>query len=255
MLIAFARFAQSCPVDWHSSFFEKHTFEVSIMQLTKLFAVTVFATVALMVTTASAQVNAVRVTQTDNSTGGADLANHVTNDLSIDFTGQLSGLQLLVDLTAGSIYQNAFGGNLAPNGALLPAFPALAFDTFVTLDSLTQGGPHGEALPVGGAVNLGGSATAVFTTSDINQGWSPAAGVSSATSISDFLAARVTLTSDATGTASFLASSAGVISAPTVLPIVNGIIGGGAPVIPEPSTVILLAMGALGLVALKRRNG
>ena len=38
------------------------------------------------------------------------------------------------------------------------------------------------------------------------------------------------------------------------LPIVNGIIGGAGPVIPEPSTIILLGMGLVGLVAMKRRT-
>jgi hypothetical protein len=213
---------------------------------------TLFATIFLMAGTTMAQLTNSGWSVVDNSAGGAEVTGFTTNDLNIDFTGQLSGVQLLVELTSGSIYQNAAGSAGPPIGAILPAFPSLAFDTFVTLDSLTSGGPHGEPLLVGGAVNAGGSATAAFTTSTINQGFSPAAGVSSATDQTDFLAARVTLSNDANGTVNYLASANGVISPTLSVPIINGVIGGA--VIPEPSTVILLGMGLVGVIALKRRS-
>jgi hypothetical protein len=207
-----------------------------------------------MASTSMAQLTGSRWAQVDNTGGGAPLAGFITNDLSIDFNGQLSGVQLLVELTGGSIYQDAAGAAAPPNSAVVTIIPSLAYDTFVTLDAPTSGGPHGEPLLVGGAVNLGGSPTAAFTNMTINQGFSPAAGVSSATNQTDFLAARVTLSGDANGTAKYLASAAGQISSEFSVPIVNGVIGGGV-VIPEPSTVILLGMGLIGLVALKRRNG
>ncbi len=36
-------------------------------------------------------------------------------------------------LGGGTLYNHAFGGNTAPNAALIAAFPSLAFDTFVTI--------------------------------------------------------------------------------------------------------------------------
>ncbi len=37
----------------------------------------------------------------------------------------------------GTFYNHAFGGNTAPNAALIVAFPSLAFDTFVTIGAKT----------------------------------------------------------------------------------------------------------------------
>jgi hypothetical protein len=255
MLIAYARFAQSCPVDWHSSFKRiTNFFEVSIMHLKKVIAVTLFATILLVASSATAQFIP---PANPLSNGWGQVANslsggQITNDLNINFDGQLSGVQLLIELTSGSIHQDAAGAAVPPNAAVVGALPNLAWDTFVALDSAVSGGPHGEPSLGGGAVNLGGAAAPSFTSALINQGYFPGPGVTSATDGRDFLAARVTLSPDAAGTATYLASANGVISDAVVTPIVNGVIGS---IIPEPSTFVLLGLGLVGLVALKRRNG
>lgn len=148
----------------------------------------------------------------------------------------------MIELDSGSIYQDAAGGNGPPNSAVVGLVPSLAYDTFVTLDSLTSGGPHGEPLLVGGAVNVGGDATAAFNTMTINQGFSPAAGVTSAADGANFLVSRLTLSDDANGTATWLGSAAGVISPTFSSPILNGVL-----CIPEPSTLVLLGMGLVSL--------
>jgi hypothetical protein len=127
------------------------------------------------------------------------LDDHITNELAIGFTGKLSGIELFVDLASGSIFQHPFGGNGPPHPALLPVFPELAYDSFVSLDSPVSGGPYGEPLLVGGSVHLGGSSTAYFTTEGINQGWAPSSSVM-VSDQSDFMAARVTLSDEAMGT-------------------------------------------------------
>jgi hypothetical protein len=223
------------------------------MHLKKLLAVTLFATIVLVAGTAMAQLSNVSI---ESRPTEPDLAGHTANDILIDFSGQYTGSQMLVTLTSGAIYQNAQGAVSAPNSVLvgLAGFEALKWDTFVTQGSAVSGGPDGDTGIGGGAVNLGGAASAQFNTAGINQGWNPAGGVN----ISDrngFLVGRVTLTNDANGELRYLASAAGTISAPSIFPIVNGVVGGGGPVIPEPSTIILLAMGLVGLVAMKRRNG
>ena len=136
-------------------------------------------------------------------------AGFVTNDLKISFTGQYTGVQLLTPvLPAGSIYQDAVGSAIPPNAAFIPVFPTLAFDTFVAQGSPTAGGPDGDPSPGGGAVDLGGAPGAVFTSSQINQAWNPAGGVT-ITDRSDFLAARLTLSTQVNSSFSALASSGG----------------------------------------------
>ena len=104
-------------------------------------------------------------------------AGYKVNDLTIGFTGQLFGQQMVVELTSGSIYQNApFGTETAPIDALIPIFPEVASDTFVTIGGFTRA-TSSSVLVVGGSTELPGLAgPKKFDTAGINIAWAPAPG-------------------------------------------------------------------------------
>lgn len=201
--------------------------------------------VALMAATASADtLNNVIVTQVDNS---AALSGYVTNDISIDFTGQYTQSQLLITLTQGSIYQDGFGGDTAPNAGFIGLVPSLAFDTFVTLGGATTATSVDTPSFAGGAINLGGQVSKTFNTSTIDAAWFVPGG----TTIFDnnnFLSARVTLSDDAVGTWSYY----GLGSFPAYT--ASGTVSGGQLIIPEPASLVLLAAGGLTFVVRGRRR-
>lgn len=197
--------------------------------------------------------------QIENWRGGAELEGYVTNDLAADFNGPFTGAQLLVELDSGTIYHHPIGyGDPArvifpPNGAWLEAFPALEYDTFLGVGYRTTGREGSEPVAGGGAVDLGGDPTAVFSNLAINQAWSSGAEMASSgaerlstaavtTDRASFFLARVTLSDDAAGTAHFLLSAGGVSTIWRDLPIAGGVI-----VVPEPAT---MALSVFSLIAL-----
>jgi hypothetical protein len=230
------------------------------MHLKKSLAVTLtlFATIVLMAGSANAQVTDIRVVP---ATPHASVPNVVLQDIVVDFTGQVTGFQMLLNLTSGSVYQNTSAligaGTQPPVQALEAVDGTIATDTYTAFGGPYSGDSAGNFGLGGGAVNLGGAPAAQFNTQGLNQAWNPAGGVS-VLDRTNFTAARIALSSDANGEFTF-AGFAGGQSPDDALrlsvPVVNGVIGGGGVVIPEPSTVVLLAMGLVGLVALKRRNG
>jgi uncharacterized protein (TIGR03382 family) len=72
-------------------------------------------------------------------------------------------------------YQNPFGGATEPNPALIPVFPDLAWDTFVTIGSLTQGTPS-TALEPGSSMTATSFTGGYFIDGDAPQGLAGAAG-------------------------------------------------------------------------------
>lgn len=183
------------------------------------------------------------LTQPTNSpplTGGS-----VTNDIAVDFTGNLNSAALLIELTSGSIYQNAFGTDTAPNSALIPAFPEVAFDSFVTLGGYTTA--TADAVPgfAGGAVDLGGAPGLTFDTALIDVSFFVPGGTTISNQL-DYPLARVTLTDDAVGTWSMIAVSNGTESLQT-----GGIVSNGQMVVPEPAGLLALLAG---LPLMLRRN-
>ncbi len=156
-----------------------------------------------------------------NSFENGVVPNTITNDLTISFDGQYTGNQLRIELTAGSIYQHPSGSHSPPNEIILTIVPNLVFDSFLAQGSLTAGSPDVDPAPSGGSVNIGGSPPAVFTSEGINQASNPHGGVV-IVDREDFITHRITLSSDAQGTWSYLASAEGIHGVVENMPINNG---------------------------------
>ncbi len=167
--------------------------------------------------------------------------NYLTNDMMFNTATDWLSAQLLITLTSGSIYQHSFGGNTPPNAALVAAFPDLAFDTFVAGGAL-------DITPAiaGGAVDLGGGATAACNESTVNLTWF----TTNTNDVGNLLLGRITLSRDAVGTWAARVSNVGDGAS-----FYSGPIVGGA-MVPEPAAVWML-LGAAGVAAFwhaRRRN-
>jgi len=173
-------------------------------------------------------------------------ANTVTNGIQISFDQQLFGQQMVLELTSGSVFQQAaFGTETAPTDALIPVFADVAADTFVTVGGYTSG-TSSSALVVGGSTEIPGKGgPKKFDTAGINIAWAPAPGVV-INSGNNFPIAQVTLSNNANGTA-WLFSNSGGTGQTFQLPVINGVIG-----IPEPTTCVLAGLALVGAAARRR---
>lgn len=128
--------------------------------------------------------------------------------------------------TDAPLYQNPFGTpGSAPNALLVPTFPALAVDSFITTP--------GDTSVLGGGLPADGDDTFGDTSDDGPQ--------------NAFLIAQFTLPQGARGTFSGqldIVGSTGVFSQEFALPIA----------IPEPATLGLLSLALVGVVASRRRS-
>lgn len=116
------------------------------------------------------------------------LSGYTTADLEVTSTTDWTSAALLLELSQGSIYQDANGDIEAPNPALFGTFPSLEFDTY-----LDAGG--NSVFVAGDAGDVGGDVFQ-FDTSEVDALWFDVAGGDTGT----LTLGRFTLTDDAVGT-------------------------------------------------------
>ncbi|MEM1444418.1 MAG: hypothetical protein AAGF84_00025 [Planctomycetota bacterium] len=217
-----------------------------------------FVAATALATCASAQVTGFSF-WTDVSPNGTAVSTVIT----IDFEGQYTGSQILLELTQGTILQEqAFGSDIdvAPGSGLAAAAGGLRFDTYFAQGDIFSDGPNAAGSPNlgGGAVNIRATdAAAVFNDpTTISQAFNPAGG-ELILDRTNFVIAQIALSGDAQGTLKFFASANGVVPEPEDVPvyiITNGLLNLGLTrgPYPEPGTAALLA-GAC-LLVLRRRS-
>lgn len=180
------------------------------------------------------------------------LAGYVSNDISITTTGTWTQMQLLTDgLSAGDIYQHIGGTNVPPSDLFVGLMPDLAFDSFIANGGRTA--DTGSAiLALGATTEFGtGIRPLTFDNQLVDITWGPALG-QPVTDVADWLAARITLKDTANGTFQLLWTDSEGGKALQTSP--GTIVNGGMTLVPEPSTFLLLAVGSLGLLFLRRRR-
>ncbi len=192
------------------------------------------------------------------SDGSTDI---VANALAIDFDGQYTGSQLLVELTQGEIVNlQSFGvhNNYSP----VPCAVCGLFDFDFELDTfLAQGGLRasdtigGNPAFGGGAVNLDPTEVSAVWNDPvkISQAYNPAAG-QSILDQTQFVVAQLSFTPDAQGTFAYFASANGeffytrdgnAMGGTDQYRIVNG------RIVPEPAALAVLLPG---VALMNRRN-
>ncbi len=168
--------------------------------------------------------------QADNT-----IPNTVANAFYVDGQGDdWTGAVLRIDLTSGSVYQNASGGNAAPSSAFIGFVPELKFDTYVGIIDDPSAGI------AGGAGDLGGGPLSLDAP-QISVTWFN----TNTTDTGQVQAGNITLSHDATGTISLITSFANSQTLQT------GVIESGL-IFPEPASLALLGLG--GLAVLRRRR-
>jgi hypothetical protein len=183
----------------------------------------------------------------------------VTFDLLVDSSQGVTGAEVLLTLSRGSIYQNAVGGVTPPPTLAIvgsdvddvPASPRLAADTFVAFGGFTAEASLPVAL-VGRSLAFPGSIQSTdsspplaFSSSKLDIAYIPQSRSRSPLVVDDYPIARITLANDAIGRLD-----------------VRVISNGGPPgdvrttfaiAIPEPGTALLLVAGVVPALVARRR--
>ena len=134
---------------------------------------------------------------------GSTLEGYVSNTWDVNTLGDAwLGAALLVNLTSGSVYQDAAGSEAPPNPTNFGTFPSLEYDSYMTggtdSEAPSTTGPAPDVL--GGAVDLGGAIPVTFDTTGVDASWVS----SEATNPSgELMLGRITLSDGAQGTYQF----------------------------------------------------
>ncbi len=203
-----------------------------------------------MVATANA---AISVTFTPTNVTLADTTPLVKNVMTVDTDTEWTVAGLHLTLTAGTIYQDGFGNDFAPNPAFLGMFPDLALDSFITQPS---GYPDMPSKAPGSSI----------TTSEFIVEWFDDANAPFGAGTGQIIA-QITLSPDAQG---YISHSV-MVGDPAVESVVSyvidddgqnkynegseywAVIDGEIVLVPEPVTMSLLAIGGIGVLLRKRR--
>ena len=207
---------------------------------------------AVLATTAHVASAAVTSTFNQESPGGA-LSSYVSNTWDVA-TGSDEWLtaQLLVELSAGDIYQDSLGTNNPPDASLIGANPSLEFDSYMTggydTDYLTPS-PGLVPFVLGGAGDIGGGMSLTFNTTEIDAAW---ISLEETHAVGDLMLARVTLSDDAMGTFKYQISYSD--GEPNSIYMLGGVIVNGVMLVPEPGSISFLLCGLLSLICWRRRK-
>ncbi|MEM7625969.1 MAG: hypothetical protein AAF333_10090 [Planctomycetota bacterium] len=170
-------------------------------------------------------------------------------DIVIDFEGQFTGVQLLVQLATGTI-------NLGSE--LFPVLPNEGDVTFITTGNnpvsfATVPSIAGAAVDLGGGEPLGGTGTVAVaspTLFDVAAFVTAAQQNESNFDETDFIIGRLGVSDDANGTVSVLASAGGDIFTAHFI-LTDGV---SFACVPEPATAGLWGVVGCALIGLRRRH-
>jgi hypothetical protein len=193
---------------------------------------------------------------------------YITNDIVVTVDSDWLSAQMLIEPTEpGLIFQHATASGLyneqSPNSATFPAWACLEYDTYISNGTL------GAACGIAPAVDLGdpgvedppgsGEYVPVFGTqsSGTPSDRLAIAWFTTGNEVGTLAVARITLSTSAQGTWSFLVTASpaddpennffGPKETLLELPIVDGYL------VPEPATLGLLAIGGLGVLIRRKR--
>ena len=154
------------------------------------------------------------------------LDGYTTADLVVTTSNDWTGAALLIELTQGSIYQDANGMNVGPLTGLFDTYPTLEFDTYLEA--------NGSNVNIaGGAGDVGGDAQQ-FDTVEIDITWFNSTNNDTGT----FNIGRFTLSDDAVGTWSLkVLNSAGDSYIVNNTAFTNGELAEAPEPEPEPGSV------------------
>ena len=177
---------------------------------------------------------------------GTTLPGYVANTWDVDTgAGEFLSAQLLIQLDSGHIYQDSMGSNNPPDPGFFGFVPTLEFDTYIT------GGKNGaekiDPSIIGGAVDLGGAPGVTIDSALIDAAWTTSAATNP---VGQLMLGQFTLSSDAMGT---FAYRLGVKNEDPIIETRGVVEGGVMTVVPEPTTIVMLLCGALGLLAFRRK--